>query len=382
MCGKKLGESSNIVMCSECIDRMSIKCPGHQVDAQTCDWCGEPLDCGRRTLSNSVISITLCARCAEGPEQRHVKTHMERVRLAERVNELQRNLAAMTKERDEATKAHAIAAAVAEYDLFTAQQKIKWLTLLNEVSHKGCMNWIESVKRCNALTAERDALKDEVERLKAADADATAAREEITRLTAERDRLQAKLDAAGLASGNCLTCSYRWTEERASHECDSQLSAILEDMGAQLLEIVAERNSLFDQTRNQTRDAPPDVTPWWMPRNDVAKDRDMAYERNHDLQERLVKANLRVGGLNVENQMLRSRNAKIVAERDRLQGKVRDLTTCNDEQAATIVALRANKKRCMDCAHHEAQFCVHGQCALGPEEAGCAAWIPRKDGGK
>ena len=374
MCGKKLGESSNVVMCAECVDRMSIKCPGHQVDAQTCDWCGAQLDCGRRTLSNSVISMTLCARCAEGPEQRHVKTHMERVRLAERVNELQRDLAAMTKERDEA-------AAVAEYDLFTAQQKIKWLTLLNEVSHKGCMNWIESVKRCNALTAERDALranvdrltkerdearepasdnrtwvwehwlaaehrtalltaerdalKDEVERLKAVDADATAARKEITRLTAERDQLQAKLDAAGLASGNCLTCSYRWTEERASHECDSQLSAILENMAAQLLEIVAERNSLFDQTRNQTRDAPPDVTPWWMPRNDVAKDRDMAYERNHDLQERLVKANLRVGGLNVENQMLRSRNAKIVAERDRLLGKVRDLTTCNDEQAAT-----------------------------------------------
>lgn len=88
-CGGALPGGLSWVLCAKCADSAGKPRP------HRCDWCGD--DCHNySTLDNGAVSMTICAKCAEGQERKHIDTHMERARLAARVNELQREVNRLT----------------------------------------------------------------------------------------------------------------------------------------------------------------------------------------------------------------------------------------------------------------------------------------------
>lgn len=215
-------------MCAECVIAATKPSAnvGISYNGPRCAWCGKPTLGRAVTLSNEAVTWSVCGECAEGTERKHIDTQMERTRLAERVNELQRKVAAMA--------------------------------------------------------CEYNALRDENEQL-AQDAQGSTA---------------AKLRAV-------------WSNTIAQNAKSACAAAQLK-----VESLTAERDTLREQLAKTTKDC-----------NDVYATARGLLSGNHDLL--------------LEIDALKADVSRLTDELERAQGKVRDLTACNDEQAATICALRA-----------------------------------------
>uniref|UniRef100_A0A6M3L046 Uncharacterized protein n=1 Tax=viral metagenome TaxID=1070528 RepID=A0A6M3L046_9ZZZZ len=287
------------------------------------------------TVSNDTETMRLCAKCASYPERRRVDAYMERGRLAARANELQRALTTMTKERD-ALKAEAEALQVQLRDSETALRRA-------ENRERTERQWCyDEMGRRYGVESERDATRKEVDALTA----------EVKRLTEERNEALAKhAEGATLAEWSRAVAKekMRVLQERAIRAegeraaLRDQLAWFTNERDTQRVvqnavvdhndKLRAERDQLKAEVERLRAEAEGcnglrAEVEW------LTKERDRLLDEITSLWRGPTSTSMK------EYAALKAEVSRLTAEIERAQGKVRDLTECNEEQAEVIAALR------------------------------------------